>query len=97
MNRLRTENRLAAGFLLLALLLAQSGALAHTWQHEPGTLQGQACAACASASQLASACIDSARFADFRPALEGPLAHLASHHASIEIMVARSRGPPPKP
>ena len=94
MNRFRTDNMLAAGYLLLALLLAQAGAIAHAWQHEPGSAQSKACAACASASQLASACVDNVQFARLQPMLSGPIAHHAARSRSTETVAFRSRGPP---
>ncbi len=94
MNRFRTQNKFATGYLLLALLLAQVGSFGHAWQHDPGTPQGQACAACASASQLGSACVDAVQVAIAIPVLSSPIAHRDVYREPVEQVVFRSRGPP---
>ncbi len=82
--------------LLLVLLVAgaQSGALAHVFEHEPVTPLKQACAICATISQLDASSIDA--LADpiapdcgsRRPLADSP--SLETRHAAD----ARQRGPP---
>jgi len=80
--------------LLVFLVVAQTGALAHAYQHDPGTLQDTTCASCVSAGELTSACLDSGIAADisaFHSCLETdqqvPI-------ESIATLSARQRGPP---
>lgn len=94
MNRFGTRNKFATGYLLLALLLAQAGSFGHAWQHDPGAPQGQACAACASATQLSSACVDGVQFPLVIPLLSAPITHREVRFEPVEPMAFRSRGPP---
>lgn len=94
MKRFRTRNKLATGYLLLALLLAPVAAAAHAWQHDPGTPQGQACAACASAGQLGSACVDSVQIPLVLPGFLCPIDARTFQGASIEPLGFLSRAPP---
>jgi|GEM_PF-1871644 len=95
MNALRLITRSFRGLLLAGLLLgAQVGALAHAFEHDPGTAQLNACAACVTVAQLGSA-------ATGTPA-ELDLVHqrVAAPHAErwslapASRTTARQRGPP---
>jgi len=82
--------------LLLALLLtgAQSGALAHVYGHDPGTLQKQSCTVCATASQLDSGCVDTGTDKQAGQRSSPPfIVHIATFE-TIRAPLARQRGPP---
>ncbi len=91
----RRKSWLPPNLLLVVLLIgAQSGALAHAFKHEADTLQQQACAICVTASQLDSSCVDVPADTDIEhchacQSIEHAIA-LESFHA----LVARQRGPP---
>jgi hypothetical protein len=90
------ENRGFAANLLLALLLivAQTSALAHAYEHDVGKIQNQACTACVTANQLASACVDNPATV-ILPVFNSPLHQLAvGYSISIDAIVVRQRGPP---
>ena len=90
------ENRGFAANLLLALLLivAQTSALAHAYEHDVGKSPSQACTDCVTATQLASACVDNPATVVL-PLFNSPLHQLAvGYSISINAIVARQRGPP---
>lgn len=95
MTSVRGKSWLPVNLLLVILLTgAQSGALAHAFEHDKGTLQNQACAICVTVSQLDSACIAALATAD----IEGcypcqTIAHAASLR-SLHTLAANQRGPP---
>ena len=78
----------------MLLVGAQRGALTHAYEHDPGTLQNQACAVCVTASQLGFGCIDTLA--------DTPIEYCRSCHAiervaifeSFHRLAARQRGPP---
>ena len=88
-----SAGRLAA--LLGALLLvAQSLAVAHAYQHDPGSAVETTCASCVIGGQLANACADSA--SDRVPGLD-VVSHEAREQFSFDTIIipaARQRGPP---
>ena len=95
MSHIRDKNAALLSLLLALLLLtAQFVALAHTSEHEPGTVQNQACTSCIAASQLASACVDIPGTTD----REAPGSSRCAIHdiefESFHAIVVRQRGPP---
>lgn len=84
-----------ASILLVVMLLgAHTGALAHAFQHDPGSLQDTTCASCAAASELANACIDNGIAPDIQ-VLHSCLAAIQQGPIeSIATLSARQRGPP---
>lgn len=93
---LRRDNRGFAANVLFALLLvvAQAFAVAHAYEHEAGAAQNQACTACVTASQLASACVDSHVFAELF-SFGSPLNDQTFCQSnSFDAIVVRQRGPP---
>lgn len=95
MLSVRKRSWLPANLLLVFFLAgAQSGALAHAFEHEAATPQSQACAICVMLSQLDASCVDTIAtitIADCRSCR--PAADQASCE-SLKAPVAKQRGPP---
>ena len=95
MTPVRRSSWIPANLLLVVLLTgAQSGALAHAFEHDAETLRNQACAICVTVGQLESSCIDALATTD----IEGcysclPIARTANLK-SLHTLVANQRGPP---
>jgi len=91
----RGKRKQTSGLLLALLLItAQALALAHVYAHEIGTAQSQACVACATASQLASACVASPAFAGVDKSAAPVPRESYSTWVSAHRLVVRQRGPP---
>lgn len=82
--------------LILALLLifSQTAALAHAYEHDVGSPQSQACAACVTAGQLASACVSHPAATELEAFNSILNCNVASTLQSIAHIVVRQRGPP---
>ena len=80
--------------VVLLLVAAQTAAVAHAHQHDPGKLQDRTCAACISAENLLSGCADSGASDDIRRLVTDYRDDsLVLLRAAITI-TARQRGPP---
>jgi hypothetical protein len=78
-------------FLLIA---AQTGAIAHAYEHDPATSQDLTCSACVSAGNLLSGCVDSSVVEDLERYCS---IHYAEQHTlpkTIHVLIVRQRGPP---
>jgi len=92
------QARFAANVLLALLLIsAQTATLAHTYQHEIGTPQNQACTACVTAGQLASACVDNPQIVEAGTFTSPLNFQTVSETCSVNAIVVRQRGPPTTP
>ena len=80
--------------MLVLLVAAQTGALAHAYEHDPGTLQDTTCASCVTAGELTSACLDSGVVADIRALHSSLETDQQIPIESIATLSARQRGPP---
>jgi len=80
--------------LIVLLTSAQTGAIAHAYEHESGTFQDAACASCATASQLCAACIDNGGEQDVQPSRTCLEMYKYVSSESICPLTARQRGPP---
>ncbi len=80
--------------LVLLLLGAQSGALAHAFEHDAGTAQRQACAICVTVSQLDASCVDAPANTDIEHCHACPAIECAATLESFHALVTRQRGPP---
>ncbi|MDH3546114.1 MAG: hypothetical protein OEN22_03395 [Gammaproteobacteria bacterium] len=91
MDRFARNSWLAA---IVLLIIAQTGAIAHAYEHELGTFQDQVCASCVSASHVLSACLDHGVQPDSQPfaAYFSPESVQRGH--SIAVVSAKQRGPP---
>lgn len=88
------SNRRVSTVLAVVLLVAQSGALAHAYEHDPGSPQDQVCSTCIAGQAVGSACADSAPHFEV-PAYKstaGPEQVSALIYAHIPL--ARQRAPP---
>ena len=83
--------------LMLAVLLlaAQFGSLAHAFEHDPGAPQAKYCSACATASQLSSACVDTHSDLVILPAGECYVAERDLGFVRATPILVHQRGPPP--
>ena len=95
MIRVRRKSWLPSNLLLVLLLIgAQSGALAHAFEHDPGALQNPACAICVTVSQLDSSCIDIAVITTIAHQHSCEIVEQAPKFQSVHTLNARQRGPP---
>jgi hypothetical protein len=95
MTSVRSTSWLPSNLLLVVLLTgAQSGALAHAFEHDAGTLQNQACAICVTVSQLDSSCIDTISTTDIEACHARHTLARAATLKSLHTLVANQRGPP---
>jgi hypothetical protein len=95
MQNMRSK-RLRPASLLLAIvvLIAQTGALVHAYEHDPGSPQTQVCATCIAGHAVGSACVDS--MPHCRIQIDKPVAvfERISTANSIDLPLARQRAPP---
>lgn len=90
----RPQKARLAALLGMLLLVAQSLAVAHAYQHDPGAAVDATCASCIIGGQLANGCADSA--GDCAPDLDA-VSHEVGKPTSfntIAIPAAKQRGPP---
>lgn len=86
--------RLANAVLIALLIVAQTGAIAHAYEHEPEILQDATCVSCIALNQLSAACVDSGFRHDCAPP---GCDHDTARHVpgeSICPLTCRQRGPP---
>ena len=95
MIRVRRKSWQLANLLLVILLTgAQSGVLAHVFEHDAGTPQKQACAICVTVSQLGSSCVDAPVNTDIEHCHACQAIERAATLESFHALVARQRDPP---
>lgn len=95
MNGVSGKSWLVANVLLTLLLItAQTGALAHAYQHDPGFPQDTTCASCVTANQLLSACVDNCSIADIESYSSCLNVEQVFLSESTLALVVRQRGPP---
>lgn len=95
MIRVRRRSWLPSNLALVLLLIgAQSGALAHAFKHDLNVLQKKACAICVTVSQLEASCVD----VPADTAIERCHSCQTNEHVtsleSLHALAARQRGPP---
>lgn len=80
--------------VVLLLVAAQTTAVAHAYQHDPGKLQDRTCSACISADNVFSGCVDSGSSVDSKRLGTdyGDDSHVLLRTATP--ITARQRGPP---
>lgn len=86
--------RPANAVLIVLLIAAQTGAIAHAYEHDPGTLQDATCASCVTVNQLSAACVDSGFRHDVEPAGVDHDSATYTPGESIRPLTHRQRGPP---
>jgi len=87
-------NRPASAALAILLLIAQTGALAHAYEHEPGSPQDQVCSTCVAGQALGSACVDSPPHFETPGSSSNASAHQFAAFATVDVPLARQRAPP---
>jgi hypothetical protein len=80
--------------LAIIFLAAQTGALAHAYEHVPGNPQAQVCSTCIAGHALSSACVASTVQIEFRPYNVGFSVERAPLPDTIRVPLARQRAPP---
>jgi hypothetical protein len=82
--------------LLLAIifLAAQSGALAHAYEHDPGGPQAQVCSICIAGHSSGSACVASTVHIEFLHCNSGVSIERTPVPDTIHLPHARQRAPP---
>jgi len=80
--------------LAIFLLIAQTGALAHAYEHDPGSPQEQICSACIAGHAVGSACIDSTQHIELHAYKSPTDTWQVPPNISVQIPLARQRAPP---
>jgi len=80
--------------LAILFLAAQTGALAHAYEHDPGGPQAQLCSICIAGHSLSSACVASTVHIEFQHGNAGVSIERTSVSGSIHLPLARQRAPP---
>ena len=88
------SNKPVSAVLAVVLLIAQTGALAHAYEHDPGSPQDQVCSTCIAGQVLGSACVDSSPYFDGDTYRSQSGDNYVPAIASIHIPLARQRAPP---
>lgn len=83
-----------SALLAIIFLAAQTGALAHAYEHDPGSPQAQVCSACIAGHSLGSACVESNAHMEFRQHNAGVSIKVAPAPDTIHLPLARQRAPP---
>lgn len=95
MTVIRPDARRSLSVLLAFFFLAaQIGALAHSYEHEPGKPLSQVCATCIAGHAVGSACIDSTPNCMVQTYKDVTGIDQVSALNSIEPPLARQRAPP---
>jgi hypothetical protein len=95
MVRVRIKLWLPSNLLLMLLLVgAQNGALAHAFKHDLDVVQQQACPICVTVSQLDSSCLVAAADSAIERCHSCQAIEHAANLESRHALAARQRGPP---
>jgi len=81
-------------FLAIIFIAAQTGALAHAYEHDPGSPQAQVCSICIGGHSLGSACVTSTVHVDIQRFNPGVSIERTSVPDTIHVPYARQRAPP---
>ena len=81
-------------FLAIIFIAAQTGALAHAYEHDPGSPQVQVCSICIGGHSLGSACVASTVHVDIQHFNLGVSIERTSVPGTIHLPHARQREPP---
>jgi hypothetical protein len=76
------------------LIIAQAGAIAHAFEHDPGMHQDKICASCVTASQLSSACVGSVTVPEFHFSVSFLDRSRQVFATTACVQIPRQRGPP---
>jgi hypothetical protein len=80
--------------LAIIFLAAQTGALAHAYEHVPGNPQAQVCSTCIAGHALSAACVASTAYIEIRRYNSGFSVERAPVPDTIHVPLARQRAPP---
>jgi len=95
MTVLRQNCKRPLGVLLAIIFFAaQTAALAHAYEHDPGSLQAQVCSTCIAGHSLSSACVASTVHIEFQHCNAGIIIERTPVADTIHVPYARQRAPP---
>jgi len=98
MSSLFGKSRWLISVSLIALLIGvQTISIAHSYEHDPESVQGTACATCVSVNQLAAAAIDNGQTTAPRGFKSEFSNDRAIHTVIVDLCAPRERGPPAAP
>ena len=80
--------------LAIIFLAAQTGALAHAYEHDPGSPQVQVCSICIAGHSFSSACVASTVHIEFQHCNTGVNIERTPVPDTIHLPHARQRAPP---
>ena len=80
--------------LAIIFLAAQTGALAHAYEHDPGSPQAQVCSICIAGHSLSSVCVASTVHNEFQHCNTGVSVERAPVQNTTYLPHARQRAPP---
>jgi hypothetical protein len=80
--------------LAIIFLAAQTGTLAHAYEHVPGNPQAQVCSTCIAGHALSAACVASTAYIEIRRYNSGFSVERAPVPDTIHVPLARQRAPP---
>ncbi len=82
--------------VLLAIIFfaAQTGALAHAYEHDLSRPQAQVCSTCVAGHSLSSACVASTAHIEFQHCNAGVSIERTPVPNTIHLLLARQRAPP---
>lgn len=95
MNRITGKSwQIAYLLLILMLITAQTGAMTHAYEHDPGTPQDRTCSSCLTAAQLLGANIDGDTNQLVLPPKDPFRTGRSTACESVTALIPRQRGPP---
>jgi len=80
--------------LAIIFLAVQTGALAHAFEHDPGSPQAQVCSICIAGHSLSSACVASTVHIEYQHCSAGVNIDRTPVPNTIHLLLARQRAPP---
>ncbi len=80
--------------VMMLLIAAQTGAVAHEYTHDPGTSQDLSCFACITAANLLGGCVDTGAAIALELQFDAHSVEQFVQSRSADVLIARQRGPP---
>jgi hypothetical protein len=80
--------------IMVLLIAAQTGAVAHEYTHDPGTSQDLSCFACVTAGNLLAGCVETGAAISLERELDLHFVEQLAQSRSADVHIARQRGPP---
>ena len=80
--------------LAIVFLAAQTGVIAHAYEHDPGSPQVRVCSTCIAGYSLSSACVASIPHFEIQHCNVGVSIELTPVPGTFDLPLARQRAPP---